>query len=1009
MRFKTLYLAAVMLIAALQVVHADTYSNVYTLANVTQGNEGELVDPSLNKEWKPGIDWHTMQIGSGGLYISNNKGATYITLASNRTQFADADLWYRTGNNTDGYLIYNKEAGPNKVLAAPTTMKGTQGGDSYPIMVDKDHVPEGYTSTWLFAKSNDLGSNVEAFYMYEKGHERYKVNNRNGKFAFWTGGADHGSSIQWKWAQRTMEVNMNTGTFTSKNSNWAKTWTSTASAPKLVVDAGANNMSIANSNATRIQAFRGTTEPQSYTISAGADYAIAAYSFDFVMSGTTAITLTDAAGHKYTSKSTVQTVDCKDLTERSTSFQLSGANAGVDLTHFLVTIRKATVPAEPQVEIFTTPTTQAIPYRIPAIATAYDGTVVAVADYRYSRVDIGSGRIDLHIRRSHDNGATWDDIMMPEVMRGDGDKTEGHQKAGYGDPCIVGDSESPRMIITACSGTPGFFGGTRTHHQGWARWYSDDNGATWSEPQYIDEEFIYSKFDKSAYGPIRGWFVGSGKICQSKTTKVGTHYRLYCVGSSCRQGSNETANWVLYSDDFGKTWLFLGGCDESPVPGGDEPKAEELPDGSILLSSRCTGGRNFNIFTFSDTRSGQGTWGQVAFSGSGNKGVTALSNACNGEVLLVPVTRKKDKKTMFLLLQSLPFGSGRTNVGIYYKALESLADYRTPDAIAKDWDGRHQSSYISSAYSTMTWQKNNTIGFVYEEDTYGTSGGDYTIIYKNYSIEQITDSAFTYNPSVNGDSLTALGMGAVVDAVTSTNNVGTIVGQYTTEAARLVVDAYSEYAAHPSRQQYERLNGIIGSAPRVKMGLERYYTLRNYGRGAKLYALYANNATELSVSTNRKAEKAMWCIVPTADDPEVFYLVNKAHPTSMVGPTLAVETRTVLTSNPKEAGRYRIVSTTQGLSKLQCINPTNATYPFLHLAGDNVRIVPWLASSPANNAPSFWFIEPTNVMTGIEHVTLPLDPNATAAAEACYDLGGRAIQQPQKGQVYIKGGKKHVE
>ena len=34
-----------------------------------------------------------MQIGSGGLYISNNKGATYITLASNRTQFADADLW----------------------------------------------------------------------------------------------------------------------------------------------------------------------------------------------------------------------------------------------------------------------------------------------------------------------------------------------------------------------------------------------------------------------------------------------------------------------------------------------------------------------------------------------------------------------------------------------------------------------------------------------------------------------------------------------------------------------------------------------------------------------------------------------------------------------------------------------------------------------------------------------------------------------------------------------------
>lgn len=40
-----------------------------------------------------------------------------------------------------------------------------------------------------------------------------------------------------------------------------------------------------------------------------------------------------------------------------------------------------------------------------------------------------------------------------------------------------------------------------------------------------------------------------------------------------------------------------------------------------------------------------------------------------------------------------------------------------------------------------------------------------------------------------------------------------------------------------------------------------------------------------------------------------------------------------------------------------------------------------------DNAPSFWFIEPTDVMTGIEHITLPLNPNAAATAEACYDLG----------------------
>lgn len=987
----------------------DSYSNVYTLADVTNGNDGEVIDEAMNTDWEDGIDWYTMQIGAGGLYLSNNGSVTYIALTSSRTEYADADLWYRTGNDTDGYTIYNKEAGPNKVLAAPTTMSGTTGDGSYPVMVNKNSIPSGYTATWMFTKSTNLGSDVEAYYMYEKGYESNKVNNRSGKFAFWTGGADAGSSIQWKWAQRTIDVNMNTGSFTSSNgSTWAKTWTSTATAPQLTLDAGYNNISMANSNGSRIQAFRGNYEPQNYTLSVGADYSVAAYSFDFIMSGTTAITVTDAQGNTYTSSASSQTIDCQGLTEPSTYFKLSGSNNGIDITNFKVTIRRAVIPAEPQFEVFPTLTTGAIPYRIPAIATAYDGTIVAVADYRYSRVDIGSGRIDLHIRRSHDNGATWDEILKPAVMTGDGNTAEGHQEAGFGDPCIVGDSESPRMLITSCSGTPGFFGGTRTHHQGWARFYSDDNGATWSSPEYIDEEFIYSKFDKSVYGPIRGWFVGSGKICQSTKTKVGKYYRLYCVGSSCRQGSNETANWALYSDDFGETWEFLGGCDYSPIPGGDEPKAEELPDGSILLSSRCTGGRNYNIYTFTDTKTGAGSWGNAAFSGSSNNGVTALSNACNGEVMLVPVIRNKDNKKMFLLLQSLPFGSGRTNVGIYYKELESLSDYRTPEAIAKNWTGRHQSSYISSAYSTMTWQKNNTIGFVYEEDTYGTSGGGYTIIYKNYSIEQITDSAYTYTPAIDGDSLTALGVPKIIEDITSTENIGTIVGQYTQEAATAVENAYSSYAANPSRNGYERLNSAILSAPRVEVGEEVYYTIRNYGRGNKNYVLSAQADTVLTVSTNAEADNALWAFVAQEGGTGNYYLINKAFPKSMIGPTLALEVRSVLTDSKADAGTFRITSTTTGLSNFKCQNGTNGTYSYMHLAGDNVRIVPWLAGTPSSNAASFWYIEPTDIITDVESITAELD-KIGAVSDVCYDLNGRVIQYPQKGQIYIRRGKKYIK
>ncbi|MBO5864443.1 MAG: hypothetical protein J6Q73_00125, partial [Bacteroidaceae bacterium] len=134
----------------------------------------------------------------------------------------------------------------------------------------------------------------------------------------------------------------------------------------------------------------------------------------------------------------------------------------------------------------------------------------------------------------------------------------------------------------------------------------------------------------------------------------------------------------------------------------------------------------------------------MATSNSANGGVVAQGNSCNGEIMMVPVVRNEDKKEMWLALQSLPFGNGRANVGIYYKELETESDYNTPANFAREWDGRHQASYLASAYSTMCFQKDSTIAFLYEEDTYGINAyGGYNIMYKNYSIEQITNGKYT--------------------------------------------------------------------------------------------------------------------------------------------------------------------------------------------------------------------------------------------------------------------------
>lgn len=406
------------------------------------------------------------------------------------------------------------------------------------------------------------------------------------------------------------------------------------------------------------------------------------------------------------------------------------------------------MPTVERCDLFEVKSAEDIPYRIPSIAVTRTGRLISVVDYRHSGSDIGvvnNGRIDLHYRISDDNGHTWSQTQV--LVEGKGAEATDFMSVGYGDPCIVADSESDRVLVLSCAGNVSFQNGTRQRHQNIARFYSEDGGDTWSKPEDIAES-IYSQFDASSYGPVRSMFVASGRIMQSSTVKVGNYYRLYCA-VLVRDNSATHMNYVLYSDDFGGSWRVLGDINQPAVyRTADEPKVEELPNGSILISSRYSGGRYFNIYTFDDVAAATGSWDTAQFSGASNNGVTAIDNSTNGEVEIIPVVRNADKEEMYLLLQSLPMGPQRANVGIYYKELASeVEDYLSPYELARDWDGVLQVSRLNSAYSTMIWQRDNNLGFLYEEETYGVSAhnyGGYNIVYESLSIEEITEGKYSY-------------------------------------------------------------------------------------------------------------------------------------------------------------------------------------------------------------------------------------------------------------------------
>lgn len=369
-------------------------------------------------------------------------------------------------------------------------------------------------------------------------------------------------------------------------------------------------------------------------------------------------------------------------------------------------------------------------YRIPSIVECKSGKLIAFTDHRYDNKDIGGGRhLDIVMKTSQDKGATWSGPEQMVAKGGNGVATS--FDCAHGDAATVVDGKTGRILLMCASGGIGYWESSRKKPIMMGRYYSDDEGKTWKGEEVTRQIYDLMPDMESA-------FFTSGRICQSKQIKVGKYYRVY-TALATRQG-----NRILYSDDFGKTWAVLGKNVAESAPRGDEAKIEELPNGNVLLSSRVMGGRFFNVYSYADKKSATGSWGKVAMSGSANHGVVAKKNACNGEVLLV--NAKKNGKKVNLLLQSVPCGPNRVNVGIYYKALNSPADYATPEAIAKDWEGCYQVSDTTSAYSTMVQGKDGSIFFLLEENAFRhpeTEPDDYyDIRFDKLSIGQITNGQY---------------------------------------------------------------------------------------------------------------------------------------------------------------------------------------------------------------------------------------------------------------------------
>lgn len=216
-------------------------------------------------------------------------------------------------------------------------------------------------------------------------------------------------------------------------------------------------------------------------------------------------------------------------------------------------------------------------YRIPALVTAPDGSVVVAFDKRFDMSgDAGSHRIDIVVRRSEDNGRTWSEPLT--IAQGQG---KGSFDYGFGDPALV-VTKKGRIICLSCAGNKSFWDGQTDV----AIMVSDDNGKTWTRPADLVHERLDNRVDnlRNALGS-HGFFVTSGRgLCTSDGTVM--------FACNYKTASGQVREYVLYSKDEGDHWTLDG---HMAYDGANEAKLLEMNDGRLMMSIRQAGDRGFNI------------------------------------------------------------------------------------------------------------------------------------------------------------------------------------------------------------------------------------------------------------------------------------------------------------------------------------------------------------------------------------------------------------------------------